>query len=124
MTNTNQPDPEVYKLAAKMVLLGNEPDLAILSSVEKLHPEIAKPGDFDPVTFNWKWEHLHQYRKVFGDITEYSKPVFGKTEFSNLGIHTAEPIPDRILKARRIALSKTIELMGDLCKVNPAPEAV
>lgn len=114
MIDTTRPNPEVYLLAAGLVRLGNEPDLAILNSVEKLHPEIAGIENFKAETFNWKWEHLHQYRSAFGDLSDYGKPSFTKKETSKIGIRL-DPISPELLSLRRAVIGHSLEMMAVLC---------
>ena len=93
--STSRPDPKIYNLAAIKVKNGSNERNAILSSAEELYPQGA---DFDLDLFNWKWEHLHQYRTAFN--------------LAPLNENTGSAIVQR---ANRELAASSLDIMAKLC---------
>lgn len=100
MLDTSKPDPRVYKLAANKVRMGVDHRKAIMSSIEDLHPEVKKNTPFQLGIFNWRWEHLHQYKSAFGEI----KPQELKPE-----------VPKAVRHAQNLLVAASLDLMADVC---------
>jgi hypothetical protein len=108
MIDTTKPDPQVYISAARKAETGLPVQEAILSSIEELHPEVKESSQFQLGIFNWRWEHVNQFRLAFGEIEH--KPI------GNLKKKKIVHVPEPVYKARNLVVANSLNLMAELCQ--------